>query len=110
MPVISGNVIVCAACLMEKLRSTGAAAAKLTFPAWDARIVQVPVPTKAPFDADALQVVGVIEVKATASPDELVAFSAIGESDSGWSAMASKVIDCADFAIVVLVVTSVAAR
>ena len=108
--MISGNVIVCAACLMKKLRSTGAAAAKLTFPGCDARIVQVPVPTKAPFDADTLQVVVVIEANTTASPDELVAFSAIGESDSGWSAMASKVIDCTDFAIVVLVVTSVAAR
>ena len=75
-----------------KLRSTLGAGLKLAFPAWEARIVQMPLLMLNAKVPETVQTAGVSDAKLTGSPDDAVAESAVGGPCNGTSASAPKVI------------------
>jgi hypothetical protein len=76
---------------------TSAAAANVALPACDAFTVQVPAATGITDDALTVQVLVVVELNTTASPDDAVAVRAVAEAGSVTALKALKVMDCGVF-------------
>jgi len=81
---------------MLKLRVTGAAAAKVVFPAWLAKIEHCPAATGVTIAPETVHTEGMLEAKLTERPELALALIVNGGADNVTSASGPNTIACAN--------------